>query len=79
VILTGFLAFGLIDVSSALSQQTSSSQSAAQARTRAIVASFNKSKHAVKESQWHYCGDRLRACGCGRRSEAQVHTPECTH
>lgn len=47
--LTGFLAFGLIDASSALSQQAPSSQSAVQARTRAIVASFNKSKHAVKE------------------------------
>ena len=48
VVLTGFLACGLIDGRSAFSQQTSRSQSAAQSRTQAIVASFNKSKRAVK-------------------------------
>ncbi len=49
VVLTGFLAVSLIDGSSVLSQQTSNSQAAAETRTQAIVASFNKSKHAVKE------------------------------
>src|SRR5688572_15055929 len=49
VVLTGLVAFTLIDVSSAMPQQPARSQSAAQARTRAIVASFNKSKRGVKE------------------------------
>lgn len=40
--LTSVLAFGFIDVGSALSQTTAQ-------RTSAIVASFNKSKHVVKE------------------------------
>lgn len=40
----GFLALGPIGGRSALSQQT-----ATQSRTRAIVASFNKRKHAIKE------------------------------
>jgi hypothetical protein len=42
--LTGFLALGLSDAGSALAQGSS-----VQSRTQAIVASFNKSKHAVKE------------------------------
>ena len=48
VALTALLPVGLIS-SSASSQHLSSSQSAAQTRTRAIVASFNKSKHKIKE------------------------------
>jgi hypothetical protein len=48
VVMTALFSLGLIS-GSASSQQTPSSQSAVQTRTRAIVASFNKSKHAVKE------------------------------
>lgn len=40
----GFVALGSIGARNALSQQ-----STAESRTRAIVASFNKSKHAIKE------------------------------
>ena len=48
VALTALLPLGLIS-GSASSQQAPSSQSAVQTRTRAIVAFFNKSKHAVKQ------------------------------
>ena len=48
VAMTALFSPGLIS-GSASSQQTPSGQSAVQTRTRAIVASFNKSKHAVKE------------------------------
>src|SRR5882672_6906688 len=44
VVVAGFVVLGMFDARNALSQQ-----STAQARTRAIVASFNKSKHVVKE------------------------------
>lgn len=43
-VLSGFMAFALIDAGAALAQGSS-----VQARTQAIVASFNKSKHVVKE------------------------------
>src|SRR6266545_5497498 len=44
VILSAFVAFALIDAGGAAAQG-----SRVQSRTQAIVASFNKSKHAVKE------------------------------
>jgi hypothetical protein len=43
------LAFAVAGARTASSQETPGSGSAAQPRTRVIVASFNKSKHAVKE------------------------------
>ena len=43
-VLSGLMALGLIDARAALAQGSS-----VQARTQAIVASFNKSKHKVKE------------------------------
>jgi hypothetical protein len=49
VVVTGLVAFTLVDAGSALAQRPSSVQSNTQTRTRAIVASFNKRKHAVKE------------------------------
>jgi len=46
--LTGFLALSLLQSADALAQRAPASRAVAQ-RTEAIVASFNKSKHAVKE------------------------------
>ena len=45
------LVSALVPVASAASQETLASASATQTRTRAIVASFNKSKHEVKEKR----------------------------
>lgn len=46
VVVSGLVAFTLIDAGSALAQGSS-----VQSRTQAIVASFNKSKHVVKEKR----------------------------
>lgn len=48
-VLIAILSCTFIDVNKASSQQTLASSSATQTKTRAIVASFNKSKHVVKE------------------------------
>lgn len=49
VLALAFPASALIGAGSAFSQQPMASTSAVQSRTRAIVASFNKTKHEVKE------------------------------
>lgn len=46
VVLSGLTAFALVDAGNALAQGSS-----VQSRTQAIVASFNKSKHVVKEKR----------------------------
>jgi len=46
--LAGFLFFAFLYADSALSQQTQRLASPAQTRTQVLVASFNKTKHAVK-------------------------------
>jgi len=48
ITLSGFLALSLSETSNVLAQRPAASRAVAQ-RTEAIVASFNKSKHAIKE------------------------------